>query len=93
MPRADSMNTTWREELTEAMTQRGESWADVEACTLDDAGLDKAFNSGFGSSEGAAFTCWTTKSVYFPVTYDGSESVGFVSRHPDGKPTGHWGGE
>jgi len=49
-------------------------------------------DQGDGGTEGAPFTLWTAKAVYFPVQYDGAEWVGSASRHPDGVPTQHQGG-
>jgi len=64
-----------------------------EAFTFeDDSWLDLAFYPGYGSAEGAEFTLWTCKRVYFPVRYDGSEWCGSVSRNPNGKVTPHQGG-
>lgn len=97
---------TWRELIAAAMQKdddededdyygckgSGDIWVDVVACTLTDAELDVEFDSGYGGTEGKPFTLWTKRYVYFPVCYDGAESVGFASRDPDGKPTEHWGG-
>jgi hypothetical protein len=85
--------TTWRKLIKDQIEWNDESWKDVVSCTLTEEELDVKFDSGFGGSEGKPFTVWTTKSVYFPVVYDGAESVGCVSRNPDGQPTEHWGGE
>ena len=82
---------SWRVLLTEALSEQGETWGDVEAGTLTDLQLDVPFDSGFGEAEGAEFTLWTARRVYFPVVYDGAEWVGSVSRHPDGRPTPHLG--
>lgn len=86
------MNTTWRKELTEAMQEHGESWADVASHTLS-ADLDTVFDSGYGHAEGVPFTLWTTRRVYFPVVYDGREWVESVARDPDGVATVHVGGQ
>jgi len=83
---------TWKEMLSDALEDNGESWDDVEANTMTEEEMAKEFYSGFGAPEGCPFTVWTKRSVYFPVNYDGSESVGSVSRHPDGVPTLHIGG-
>ena len=83
--------TTWRNEIEMAMHNRGETWADIESCTLTDEQLDRRFDAGYGTAEDDPFTVWTAKTVYFPVEYDGSEKVGCVSRNPDGKPTEHIG--
>lgn len=84
---------TWRELIEESMSSRHETWADIESCTLTDDQLDMKFDNGFGGTEGVPFTIWTANRVYFPACYDGSEWVVSVSRHPDGKPTLHVGGE
>lgn len=83
---------TWRKLLEKAMRSRGESLSGLEASTLSDADMDVEFHNGYGGPEGKPFTAWSAKAVYFPVCYDGSEWVGSVSRHPDGKPTQHHGG-
>ena len=85
-------NKNWREDLTGALSLNGETWADVEAHTLTDEQLDARFDHGYGGTEGAPFTLWTKKRVYFPGQYDGAEWVASVARHPDGKPTDHVGG-
>jgi hypothetical protein len=86
------MMATWRGKITVTMGVNGDSWAEVEACTLSESELDEKFNAGFGSPEGEPFTVWTKSRVYFPLCYDGSEWCGSVARHPDGKPTDHQGG-
>jgi hypothetical protein len=88
----DDERTTWREELTEVMREHGESWGDVEACTLDDAALDVVFYAGMGGIGGEPFTLWTRARVYFPATYDGGEWVASVPRHPCSEATKHVGG-
>ncbi len=85
-------NTTWRIQINAEMKENGETWEDVESCTLSDDELDKEFNSGYGMNEGEPFTLWTVGYVYFPVNYDGSEWVASVPRHPDGLATQHIGG-
>lgn len=66
---------------------------EIIACTLSGDGLMMGFNDGFGGSEGAPFTAWSEKYVYFPVVYDGAEWVGRVPRHPCDEATNHVGGE
>jgi hypothetical protein len=83
--------TCWRDELTRAFVVTGEGWGDVEAMTLHDAALDRRFDAGWGNTYGEPFTVWTGRFVYFPWRYDGSQSVAWVSRNPDGiatKPIG-----
>lgn len=86
------MNATWRVLITDEMLCRGESWSDVLKCTLSDSQLDTVFDAGYGSAEGEPFTLWTHNRVYFPVDYDGSETVASVLRNPCDKKTKHVGG-
>lgn len=44
--------------------------------------LDKEFDAGYGGPEGPEFLAWTTTHVWFPVVYDGAESVGSAPRNP-----------
>ena len=83
---------TWRKLITKAFRFSGETWKDVVSTTLTPEDLDTPFNSGYGQVEGCAFTMWTSKYVYFPVQYDGSESVSYVPRNPCDYPTWHVGG-
>lgn len=85
--------TNWKKQIEYVMELHGETFADVVECTLTEEELVVEFDSGFGGSQGAPFTLWTTNRVYFPVVYDGAEWVESVSRNPDGKPTYHLGGE
>ncbi len=96
-PNADTHS--WRELILDHMDRNqwgdngtGESWSDVVACTLTDAELDEQFDNHLGCVEGKPFTLWTAKRVYFPVKYDGEESVRSVAREPDAKATNHVGG-
>ena len=84
--------TNWEVLLGEALSERGESFDDIEASTLSDDELVRIFDSGYGGVKGVPFTVWTANTVYFPICYDGAEWVGAVSRNPDGKPTEHQGG-
>jgi hypothetical protein len=84
--------TTWRKSITEAMAARHETWADVVAHTLTAAELDEEFDAGFGVECGKPFTLWTKRHVYFPIAYDGLESVGSVPRDPSDEKTEHLGG-
>ena len=83
---------TWAKLLQDEMKERGETLADLESNTLSIAAMEVEFDASYGCKEGVPFTAWTAKTVYFPVCHDGSEWVGSVSRHPDGKPTPHQGG-
>lgn len=83
---------TWREDIENSMKEHGETWADVESCTLTQEQLDAQFDSGYGGTEGASFTVWTKNRVYFPACYDGKEWTASVARNPNGKATEHIGG-
>lgn len=89
---AREKQTSWAEDLRDAMLENHETWADVTKCTLTAEELNVKFYHGYGGTEGKPFTVWTMRHVYFPVQYDGAEWVDWVSRHPDGKPTRHVGG-
>lgn len=83
--------TTWRRLLgAEVLEHPGET---IIACTLDDAALDKEFDSSFGWSQGEPFTAWSQNRVYFPLVYDGAEWVGSAPRNPCDEATPHLGGQ
>lgn len=83
--------TTWRREIAKILSDRGLAWGDLLACTLSDEEMDRPFDAGWGSIEGAAFTAWTAELVLFPVVYDGTEWVGSVPRNPCDEATWHQG--
>jgi hypothetical protein len=91
--RPEPEGSSWRKLIAEEMAKHGEDWGDAAACTLSDEGLDVVFWHGFGHSEGAPFTLWTARRVYFPVVYDGAESVGSAPRDPSDEACDHVGGE
>ena len=85
--------TKWRDKISEEMRRHKDNWKNVVSMhPAEEKWLDYLFDDDFGSIEGESFTVWTKNRVYFPVTYDGSEWVGSVSRMPDGKSTEHIGG-
>lgn len=85
---------TWRELIAAEMAEHGETQEDLIATApADRIFLDTEFDSGWGGSEGAPFTAWTAKRVYFPAVYDGSEWVESVPRDPCDEVTAHIGGE
>ena len=75
--------------LIEAMADRGETLEDIVFNTMSEDEMTNEFDDGFGTAEGIPFTVWTHNTVYFPVEYDGSDTVGSVARNPDGKATVH----
>lgn len=82
----------WYEKLKEIMEADGENFEERH-CTLSEQELLKSFDDGFGGSEGAAFTAWGEKWVYFPVVYDGAEWIGHAPRNPCDIAMSHQGGE
>ena len=80
----------WKDELTQALAENGETWADVEANTMSEEDMAREFCDI--KHESCPFTVWTKLHVYFPARYDSHEWAEFISRHPDGKPTEHVGG-
>jgi len=53
--------------------------------------LDFQFDDGYGIEVGPVFTAWTSRRVYFPVSYDGSEWIDSVPRNPSKEFTEHIG--
>lgn len=84
--------TTWRNLITSEMEVHGLSFSDVIATTLSEEQLDSEFDAGYGSPEGCAFTLWTPLRVFFPLCYDGAESVGSAPRNPSPEACEHQGG-
>ena len=98
----------WREMIERVMKENGDTmdgaWVNVEQnldrCYDDEdianappASIDREFDGSFGGTYGDYFTVWTDKWVYFPVCYDGAESVGSVMRNPTkGYASEHHGG-
>ena len=83
---------TWRELIVHELWNQSERWNDVIQCTLTEDELDVEFSEGYGAEEGKPFTLWTTKRVYFPIVYDGSEWVGSAPRNPCDEAMRHQGG-
>lgn len=75
-------NTSWRELIEEAMMYNSDSWGNIVESTLTAEEMDEMFYNGYGSENGRPFTLWTKEWVYFPLEYDGSESVGSAPRNP-----------
>lgn len=84
--------TTWYKLLKEAFEEVGDDFSKM-VTTLTDEEIHRAFNNGWGTSEGEPFTAWGDKYVYFPVVYDGSEWVGRAPRNPCDEKCAHAGGE
>jgi hypothetical protein len=95
--------TTWRTEFDQARKGHSYGLLGIDTTTRDDSPvvavapnesvLDIPFDGGFGSSSGPPVLIWTEERVYFPVTYDGSESLGSAPRNPTSEGQSHVGGE
>ena len=44
--------------------------------------LDFDFDAGYGSVKGPVIYAWTETTILFTVTYDGSEWISSIPRHP-----------
>jgi len=82
---------SWKQMFEEIFKETGDSFENLQL-TLTKDELSKEFDSGYGGVEGMPFTGWSENFVYFPVCYDGAESIGFVSRNPNNEPSYHVGG-
>jgi hypothetical protein len=71
---------SWRSEITEALQWHGETWDDVESCTLNDAELDREFEY-----TREPFTLWSKRRVYFAACAEGLDWIESVPRHPCGE--------
>ena len=82
--------TTWRKMIQDCMDEDdlGDSMEDICSIAGD---IDVHLDAGFGIENGPPFTVWTFERVYFPVVYDGAESVRSVSRDPNRVATKHVG--
>jgi len=82
--------TTWRNTITDYL-EGNDTIKDLEI-TLTDKELDVEFDDEYGSVEGKPFYAWSKDYVYFPVCYDGAESVGAMPRNPSKDEPVHYGG-
>ena len=81
----------WYDMLKEEVEDNGDNFDNLK-CTLSEEELKKKFDASYGATEGKPFTAWTENWVYFPICYDGSESVGIAPRNPCDISMGHQGG-
>jgi len=98
MSEIDHNNVTWRELMMEPGWRTPAQYdpdrdGPFVAVSPSEAALDVRFDGGFGTSEGPEFTAWTATRVYFPVVYDGAESVGSAPRNPCDEVCSHVGGQ
>jgi hypothetical protein len=74
------MKTTWRRLIESRI-----GWENVVHVAKDpESSLDKEFdyNQHVGEESCCEFTLWTADRVYFPVYYEGCETLRSVSRNP-----------
>jgi hypothetical protein len=81
----------WEQKLKEAFESNKEDFSQM-VCTLSKEERLIEFDDGWGGAEGAPFTAWGDKYVYFPICYDGSEWVGCAPRNPCNEAMSHQGG-
>ena len=87
----DEWTTTWQEELEAEMERVGDP-GPVLARAPNEAAFAVQFDAGYGGPDGPHVLAWTEQRVYFPVTYDGSESMGSAPRNPVPEGQEHVGG-
>ena len=81
---------TWKKLIEEEFEIRKDSWNNLVMMSPSDGKwLDYYFDDESKNIEGFPFTLWTKTRVYFPLAYEGIESVGSVSRVPNNLPTKH----
>ena len=81
---------SWKEAIEIEMEVHADSWENGESVVVRDGGdIETRFDSSEGKTEGKPFCVWTRDRVYFPLTYNGMEAVGSVSRNPDQRPVVH----
>ena len=81
----------WKQMLQEEFEKNKEDFSKM-VTTLTEEEMNREFDSGYGGTEGAYFTAWGDKYVYFPICYDGAEWVGTAPRNPCDKKMAHQGG-
>ena len=82
--------TTWRKLLEEEFQIQNDSWKNIVMMAPSDGKwLDYYFDNDSNVIEGVPFTVWTKNRVYFPLSFEGPEWVGSVSKIPNGIATAH----
>ena len=98
--------TSWQSMVERVMDRNGESMADIVGWTVGNDSWDQSvsgefqplpnefhreFYPDYGEPEGTPFRIWTARYVYFPLSYDGQESVDAIPRHPTPDTPVHYG--
>ncbi|MFC3151807.1 hypothetical protein ACFOEK_12275 [Litoribrevibacter euphylliae] len=71
----------WRQMINQEAAKHGDS-LDGFVCTLPNEELWVNFDDSYGGDNGKPFVAWSNGRVYFPVNYDGLDTVESVPRHP-----------
>lgn len=76
------MEATWRKLISKEMQRNKDSWEKKILLHPENLDLDEVFDHGFGASKGKSFLLWTDDFVYFPIEYEGFETVSSAPRKP-----------
>lgn len=71
---------SWKYLIDEVCDEIGEP---IIWCSRDRHALEAPFRCDTGSPQGVTFTAFSAHYVLFPTIHEGSETVGYVPRHPD----------
>ena len=76
--------TTYRMLIEDELHKHGETWDDVEFCTMPERRMNKLRQLSRHSCDGVPFNLWTKTRVYFPVLSDemGIVHIESVPRNP-----------
>ena len=96
---SDSWFKSWFKMLSAQLEQRNDALVslciEIEGTPtfvpLNHYQFGVTFDTSYGCTRGCNFTAWGENYVYFPVAYDGKESVGSVPRNPELCATEHFG--
>ena len=91
IPVDDADLTTWGNLIRGAILEADDHTPLVHIAP-DDSVLSVKFGASFYSDPGPSFCAWTDARVYFPLIYDGRQSIGSAPRNPSDTPLDHQGG-
>jgi hypothetical protein len=72
---------SWRELLQITCAVTGERVEDL-ICTLSEGEMHLPFDAGYTGTPGKPFTAWGRNYVYFPLSFDRMQWVGYAPRNP-----------
>ncbi|OHD15006.1 MAG: hypothetical protein A2Y38_25670 [Spirochaetes bacterium GWB1_59_5] len=83
---------TWRTLLADHLFENSLGGIDtIIHYAPNEAAFDVEFDDGYGSVNGPEILAWSEDRVFFPVSYDGSESIGSAPRNPQSEGQPHIG--